>query len=122
MSADEKPKLFRPSVGNRGMNALHYAAYCGDMDELRRQLDAGVDPNAIDQYRGYAPIHWLADMAATGGPRLEMLQLLVARGANVNLPAGNGDTAIELAREAGTVGAEALEQELFKLGAKEESR
>ena len=122
MSTDEKPKLFRPGVGNGGMNALHYAAYCGDMSELLRQLDAGVDPNAIDQYRGYAPLHWLADMAATGGPRVEMLQLLVARGADVNLLSGNGETAVALAREAGTLGAEELEQELFKLGAKKESR
>ena len=107
VTQDSKPKLFRPRIGQRGMTALHYAAYCGDLDELRRQLDAGADPNARDDYRGYTAVHWVAEMAATGGPRVEMLKLLVARGADMNRKADNGVTALSLAADAGsTTGAD----------------
>jgi ankyrin repeat protein len=117
MDTNQKPTLFHPGIGKKGMNALHFAAYCGDISELIIQLDAGVQPNAKDQYRGYTAVHWLVEMAATGGPRVEMLRLLVAKGADINLLSGNGMTAVKLAREAGSVGAAELEQELFKLGA-----
>ena len=117
MTLGAKPTLFRPGVGSRGMTALHYAAYCGDLSELRRQLDAGADPNEKDDYRGYAAIHWLADMAATGGPRVQMLRLLVERGADTALVAGNGATVFELASEAGTVTGEQLLEELSQIGA-----
>jgi ankyrin repeat protein len=117
MNSDEKPTLFRPGVGKAGMNELHYAAYCGNLEALGRQLDAGADPNIRDEYRGYTAVHWLADMAATGGPRVQMLNRLVEKGANLNLVSESGDTAVGLAREAGTAGSELLEQELLKLGA-----
>lgn len=55
------------------MTELHYAAYCGDLDALLYWLEAGLAVNATDTYRGYTPTHWLADMAAAGGPRVEML-------------------------------------------------
>jgi ankyrin repeat protein len=117
MNSSEKPILFHPGNGKRGMNGLHYAAYCGDLEELVRQLDSGIDPNIRDGYRGYTAVHWLADMAATGGPRVQMLKLLAERGADLNLVSGSGDTAVGLAREAGSAGSELLEQELIKLGA-----
>ena len=119
MSNEDRPTLFRPGIGKRGMNALHYAAYSGDHNELLRQLDAGVDPNSKDQYRGYAAVHWLADMAATDGPRVQMLRLLVERGANVNLRSDNNATPLSLANAAGSVAGEQLATELVKLGARE---
>ena len=118
MSKDVKPSLFRPGVGQRGMSELHYAAYRGDQNEVQRQLDAGDDPDAKDQYRGYAAIHWLADMAATGGPRVQILTLLVRKGADVNLVATNGATALGLAADAGSVTGELLVDELRRLGAR----
>jgi len=51
MTDSSRPTLFRPGVGSRGMTELHYAAYRGDFNELARELDAGADPNAKDQYR-----------------------------------------------------------------------
>lgn len=116
MTHDAKPTLFRPGVGSCGMTALHYAAYCGDLNELQRQLDAGADPNQKDDYRGYAAVHWLADMAATGGPRVQMLRLLVERGADTALVANNGATAFGLANEAGSVTGEQLLKELCQIG------
>jgi len=98
------------------MTALHFAAYCGDLDELKLQLALGADPNAKDQYRGYSALHWLTDMAATGGERLEMLRLLVSSGADVNLMSENGETPLSLARAAGS-GNEEMVKELLRLGA-----
>ena len=102
-------------VGKRGMNELHYAAYCGDLNELSRWLEAGLDPNVKDQYRGYAAIHWLADMAASGGPRVQMLRLLVSHGASPNLVSDNGQTALTLALAAGSAMGEQLAEELARL-------
>lgn len=98
------------------MTALHYAAYCGDLNELRRQLDAGANPNQKDDYRGYAAAHWLADMAATGGPRVQMLRLLIERGADTALVANNGATVFGLAGDAGSVTGEQLLEELSRIG------
>ncbi len=65
------------------MTELHAAAHAGDLDALKSALAAGLDPNARDEYRGYTALHWLMDMAATGGRRLEMLHLLCDAGANL---------------------------------------
>lgn len=116
---DDKPRLFSPGVGKRGMTELHYAAYCGDQAELDRCLAAGMDPNTKDGYRGYTAVLWLADMAAVSGPRVEMLRTLVKHGADISITATDGTTALTLAREAGTAGGDALVVELFALGAKE---
>lgn len=115
--SDDKPTLFHPGVGKKGMNELHYAAYCGDMIGLMHYLDAGLDPNVKDEYRGYTAMHWLADMAATGGPRVQMLRLLNARGADINARSNDGETVLTLARASGSALGEALEAELLKLGA-----
>ena len=119
MSGSDKPTLFRPGVGKRGMNELHFAAYCGDRDQLDRALGSGLDPNTKDTYRGYAAIHWLADMAATGGPRLEMLRALVERGADISLRSDNGETALSLASGSGSDTGDELAIELKRLGARE---
>ena len=120
MNDDAMPTLFRPGIGKRGMTELHYAAYCGDFEALNRCLDAGMDPNVTDQYRGYTALHWLADMAATHGPRLEMLRALVSRGANINCKSATDATALSLARDAGSVCGEELAAELLRLGANSE--
>jgi ankyrin repeat protein len=117
MNSETKPTLFSPGIGKRGMTALHFAAYCGDLNELTRALSAGLDPNSKDSYRGYAAIHWLADMAAAGGPRSQMLRLLVERGADVNLVADNGTTARALAIDSRSAVGEYLAIELTQLGA-----
>ena len=118
MSDSDKPTLFRPAVGARGMTALHYSAYSGDLPGLEQQLRDGADPNLKDQYRGYAALHWLADMAATGGLRVEMLRSLVAHGARVDASANDGATPLSLANEAGNSTGEQLAAELSRLGAK----
>ena len=117
MSTDDKPTLFRPGVGKRGMSELHYAAYSGDLNELANHLNAGANPNATDDYRNYTALHWLADMAATGGPRVQMLRLLVQDGANIHLVSNTGQTALSLAQAAGNATGDQLASELLLLGA-----
>jgi ankyrin repeat protein len=114
-----RPTLFRPGVGKRGMTELHYAAYCGDLPELLRCLAAGQDANATDTYRGYTAAHWLADMAATGGPRVEMLRALVRYGADISARTPDGATPLMLARAAGSDLGDELAVELIGLGAEE---
>ncbi len=98
------------------MTELHYAAYCGDLNAMRNAIDAGTDVNSVDTYRGYTPVLWLAEMAAVGGPRLEMLSLLVEHGADINIRAADGAHAVQLAREAGTAGGHELAKALVALG------
>ncbi len=116
---NSKPTIFSPGPGKRGMTELHYAAYCSDSDALLHFLEAGLAVNATDTYRGYTPTLWLADMAATGGPRVEMLRALVKHGADINIKTPDGTTALMLAREAGSAGGDALALELVALGATE---
>ena len=115
-----KPTLFSPGVGKRGMTQLHYDAYCGNLDGLVWCLENGFEVNATDNYCGYTATHWLADMAAVDGPRVEMLRALVAHGADLNLKSANGQTALTLARRAGSDLGNELAAELLKLGAKSE--
>ena len=121
MPPDDRPTLVHPGSGFRGMTELHAAAHNGDIDAMRRALASGLDPNAKDSYRGYTPLHWLMDMAATGGPRFEMLHLLVGAGAMLDVVADDGysSTALSLAREAGTEDSDLLADELVRLGAHE---
>lgn len=117
--SDEMPVLFSPGPGKRGMTELHFAAYCGDGEELNRCLVAGMDPNKKDEYRGYTPLLWLMDMAATGGPRLEMFRALIRHGADIHIRSADGTSALTLAREAGTQVSDDLAEALIALGAKE---
>ena len=117
MNNEPKPTLFRPRVGKRGMTQLHYDAYCGNLEGLLWCLENGFDVNETDDYRGYTPLHWLADMAAVDGPRVDMLRALVAKGAELNRLSNTGQTAFMLARAAGHKGGDDLAAELLKLGA-----
>lgn len=117
--SEPKPSLFSPGVGKKGMNELHYAAYCGDFDGLLKALAIGLNVNATDMYRGYTALHWLTDMAATGGPRLKMLEALIEHGADINTRSSDGQTPLVLAREAGSKMGDELANRLLSLGALE---
>ncbi len=119
MTEKPKPSLFHPGIGKLGMTELHWAAYCGDPDGVRSAIDLGCRVNARDEYRSYTPLHWLADMAATGGDRMAVLHLLLEHGADINLRSVGDMTALGLAREAGSDAGDELAGALLRLGAVE---
>ena len=57
---------------------LHDAAQSGDIEECKRLLDEGQDPNAFDEL-GMTPLHYAAE-----GQHLEVMRLLIDSGACVN--------------------------------------
>jgi hypothetical protein len=61
-----------------GWTPLHFAANWGDLGQVRRMLDFGVDPNEKEKNGGTA-LHRAADFN-----RLEIAEELIARGAIVN--------------------------------------
>ena len=117
MADADKPTLFSPGVGKYGMTQLHYDAYCGNLEGLVWCLENGSAVNATDTYRGYTPAHWLADMAAVDGPRVEMLKALVSHGADINIRTPDGTTPLMLARAADSDRGDKLAAELLALGA-----
>ena len=67
--------------GGKGIgqsSLIHDAALDGDIDEVQRQLDAGVDPN-LKSSKGATPLFY-----AVYGGHLEIVELLITRGADVN--------------------------------------
>ena len=58
--------------------SLHSASFNGDIEAVKRHLDAGEDVNEIDG--GRTPLH----VANLCGGRKEIVELLIANGANVN--------------------------------------
>ena len=67
--------------GGKGIgqsSLIHDAALDGDIDEMQRQLDAGVDPN-LKSSKGATPLFY-----AVYGGHLDIVELLITRGADVN--------------------------------------
>ena len=67
--------------GGKGIgqsSVIHDAALDGDIDEVQRQLDAGVDPN-LKSSKGATPLFY-----AVYGGHLKIVELLITRGADVN--------------------------------------
>jgi len=80
----------------RGETALADAAGRGDLEAVKLLLDKGADVNAAD-YRGYTP---LMQAAQYDRDSPEIIRLLLARGANVNVKA-EGQTAVSIAARRG---------------------
>jgi ankyrin repeat protein len=111
---------FAARFDDRGSTALHGAVYWGQRQAAERLLDAGADPNAIsrDSFLQIAPLG--SAIAATPGiPQpsddedavLDLVRLLLERGADVNGRRGDGMTALHSAcwRGLGRVAQELLD-------------
>ncbi len=80
----DKPKYIVPAPGERGMTALHYAAYCQDLARVRECVEAGHDINQVDD-AGWTALVWGIDMAATGevGAAAAIADYLIGRGSSL---------------------------------------
>jgi ankyrin repeat protein len=78
-------------------SALHWAAYNNDLDEVKRQLSEGADPNLANRF-GVTPLH----EAATVG-NAEMLTLMLEAGGDANAAFGEGETVLMTAARTGDV-------------------
>ena len=73
-----------------GTTALHLAAYEDDVARARALVDAGADPNAVNEYGSFP----LAEAASIGNPA--MIELLLDAGADPELANADGQTALML--------------------------
>ena len=102
--ADEKrvkPAYWAPKAGERGMNELHFAAYCGDAEGALAALAQGLDVDSRDD-NGYTPLHWNADMGCTPGDREALVTLLLDAGATIESRDAQGRTPLSVAAQSGS--------------------
>jgi ankyrin repeat protein len=93
-----------------GYTPLFYAVWHNREETAKLLLDKGADPNVRSVWNR-TPLHW----AVRQGGSKEMIELLVAKGADVNLKRGDA-TALKMAKDNGHT---EIVELLRKLGAKE---
>jgi ankyrin repeat protein len=72
--------------------SIHSAASKGNIEAVKKHLDAGTDVNARRDGGGWNALHY----AAVGGHK-EIAELLIAKGADVNAKGDAGDTPLDWA-------------------------
>ena len=72
--------------------SIHQAVFDGNIEAIKQHLDAGAEVDAKDDKFVGTFLHW----AAAGGQN-EIVELLIAKGADVNATDGDGDTPLHLA-------------------------
>jgi cytohesin len=72
--------------------SIHDASQYGNIEAVKQHLSAGVDVNAKTKTYGRTPLRW----AAWGGHK-EIVELLIAKGADVNAPQNGGWTPLHCA-------------------------
>ena len=77
------PTVKAPNISTPNIS-IHDAAAKGNIDAVKHHLAAGVDVNAKG-YRGFTPLHY----AARNG-RKEIVELLITKGADVNVKIVSG--------------------------------
>lgn len=78
--------------------SLFVAAVRGHTDVVRLLLEHEADPSTACGFAGYTPLMGAAYSEAL---KTEIVRMLLQRGANVQLKAANGETALSLARKRG---------------------
>lgn len=105
----EDPGLIS-AVSPDGFTALGFACYFGRFEAAKALVEAGADPNLIssNDFR-VAPLH-----SALSGGHINIVNLLLDNGANVNLAAGEGWTPLHYAADIGDAD---LATRLLRMGA-----
>ena len=75
--------------------ALHMAVSGGSVEEVKLLLDAGAPVDPLD-VRGMTPLMFAV---STDRPRVEIIRLLLSRGANSTIKSNNGESAQDWARK-----------------------
>lgn len=77
---------------------MNRACWHGDTLSVEMLLDAGADPNGLRDYAEFKQFEpsWPINQASWGG-HLEVVELLLQAGAKVDLPEGEGFTALTIA-------------------------
>jgi ankyrin repeat protein len=111
----EKPKLWSPKSGSKGMTDLHYAAYCQNLAGVKECVERGLDVNLKDK-TGYTPLAWCIDMAATGqvGAAESIVDFLVEHGAKLEFRDDRYSDILEFAQACDGYVAEHIERLLKK--------
>ena len=72
--------------------SIHEAAMDGDIEAVQQHLAAGADVDTRDDVIGWTPLHF-----ATDGSHMEIAELLIAEGADVNAKNSAGLTPLDKA-------------------------
>jgi len=89
----------KKSIGHAELYWLLNRACCdGDEIGVKMLLDAGADPNGIEDYKAFRRFEpsWPINQASWDG-HLEVIELLLQAGAKVDFPEGEGFTALLIA-------------------------
>ena len=97
-------------IAEHRLTPLHVAALGGDMDEVKRLVEAGADVNAVSVYQA-TPLHWAVQGSSV---KPDILSYLVEHGADVNAKNTWGATPLHLTSSFGNVPAT---RRLLELGA-----
>ena len=85
-----------PSLPASGEPPLLTCARTGRVEAVERLLARGADPNATDDWKGQTAVMW-----ATAEDHVAVVETLVAHGADVNMAATPGETALFVAVQLG---------------------
>ncbi len=103
------PALPRDRLIPIGWNILHISVNDGNLDDVRRILEHGKDPNCATTKKGWTPL-WIA--ACHG--HVEIADLLLKFGAEVDVASEDGSTPLD---QAALIGSTALVRKFLEHGA-----
>ncbi|MFD0710903.1 ankyrin repeat domain-containing protein [Paenibacillus sp. GCM10027626] len=93
----EHPELVH-TLNNDGLHLLGYAAHFGQIEAVKLLLDHDADVNELSQSKvSYIPSNTALHAAIAGKRDIEVIRLLLERGANTNLYDSNGHTCLHTA-------------------------
>jgi ankyrin repeat protein len=74
------------SLDEFGRSDLHYAARDGDLEKVRRLINAGSDVHRVD-HGGWSPLHFAAQACSA-----ETAEILIEAGARIDVRDSHGNT------------------------------